>query len=517
MCFHLCVVLDCRFGRSGRASRRTMLGSPSGGIAGDDFLVGQVERELAAAVGSNHVSRDDAELQTLAGDWSWVSKYLQFRGMSVPAADLAVHPATTAEVRRVIEIASDYRIPIVPRGGGSGTQGGTFAPYGGIALDLRRMNQVIDIDEQSLVVTAQAGIDGPTLDTALASKGLMLAHYPGSYHLGASIGGYLAARGSGVVSTKYGKAEDQVVQVEAVVPPGSVFRTSPVPSHAAGPDLLQSLVGSEGTLGVITEVAMRLDPVPEAREFQAFSFPDIFAGLEAGRLIMTNRLRPAVIRLYDVADSIKLRDWVGVPFVGTLMIVMCDGPSELVRYETRAIAELAERVGGTSLGPEAGEIWWEGKYEPYARDKLPQPPHMYGTFDTAARYRDIPGIYRAKKELIETEFASVGAKYTAHFSHWYPWGTMIYDRFVVEEPPEDPIEAIELHDRLWDAGVLKSLEHGGILNEHHGVGLKLGRFMRPQYGAGFEILQATKRAWDPHGIMNPGKLGFGPPAAGRWP
>ncbi|MAT18562.1 MAG: alkylglycerone-phosphate synthase [Leifsonia sp.] len=490
--------------------------SSAGEVSGQNYLRGQIARELTAALGPEHVSQDPADLQAQASDWSWYSKFLTYKGLEQPAADFAVRPANTAEVERVVQIASDYRIPIVTRGGGSGTQGGTFAPYGGISLDLGRLTDIVEIDEQSLVVTTGAGIDGPTLEKALNEKGLTLAHYPGSYHLGATIGGFIAARGSGVVSTKYGKAEDQVLQVEAVVAPGKTITTLPVPSHAAGPDLLQSFVGSEGTLGVITQASLRIDPLPAARGFLSFSFPDIFAGIEAGRRIMTNRLRPAVIRLYDEADSYKLRDWVGTPFTGTLMVIMCDGSEELVDYETRAITSLVESAGGTSLGPEVGQTWWEGKYEPYAKGKLPQPPLMYGTFDQVARFADIPAIYRAKKKVIEEQFAEYGARYTAHLSHWYDWGAMLYDRFYVDEPPTDPAEAMDLHDRLWDAGILAGLENRAVLNDHHGVGIKLGRFMRPQYGAGFELMRQMKDAWDPDGIMNPGKLGFGPPRNSRW-
>lgn len=486
------------------------------GVSGRAFLRGHIARELSGVVGAEHVSTDPATLQAQALDWSWSSKYLAYKELPQPAADFAVCPATTAEVERVVQVASDHCIPIVPRGGGSGTQGGTLAPYGGISLDLSRLAEIVEVDEASLVVTAGAGIDGPTLEQSLNEKGLTLAHYPGSYHMGATIGGFIASRGSGVVSTKYGKAENQVVQLKVVVPPGRSVDTLRVPSHAAGPDLLQTFVGSEGTLGVITEAALRVDPLPEERGFLSFSFPDIFAGIEAGRLIMTHRLRPAVIRLYDEADSKKLKDWVGTPFTGTLMVVMCDGARELVDYESRAIAALVEKAGGRSLGPEVGRTWWEGKYEPYAKGKLPQPPLMYGTFDQVARFADIPAIYRAKKQVIEKQFAEYGARYTAHLSHWYDWGAMLYDRFYVDAPPEDPAEAMALHDRLWDAGILTGIEHGAVLNDHHGVGIKLGRFMRPQYGVGFDLIRELKAAWDPDGIMNPGKLGFGPPRNSMW-
>lgn len=484
-------------------------------VSGSHYVRGVIQRELAASIGAENVSADDAQRQDAAADWSWQSKFLAYKGLEQPAADLVARPASTAEVERVVQIASDHRVALVPRGGGTGTQGGTLAPYGGIAVDLSRMTEIVEIDEESLVVTCEAGIDGPTLEAALNEKGLTLAHYPGSYNMGASIGGFIAARGSGVVSTKYGKAEDQVLQVEAVLPPGRTVTTLRVPSHAAGPDLLQSFVGSEGTLGIITQAALRIDPLPEDRAFLSFSFPDIFAGMEAGRLIMTHRLRPATIRLYDEADSVKLQEWVGTPFTGTLMVVMCDGPTELVAYETAAITDLATRAGGTPQGADVGRIWWEGKYEPYAKGKLPQPPLMYGTFDQVARFKDLPAIYRAKKAVIEEQFADVGARYTAHLSHWYDWGSMLYDRFYVDEPPEDPAEAMALHDRLWDAGILAGLAHGAVLNDHHGVGIKLGRFMRPQLGEGFELVRSLKDAWDPDGIMNPGKLGFGPPRGPR--
>ena len=484
-------------------------------VTGANYLRGVVSRELSAALGGEHVSEDPAAREAAAADWSWQSKFMAYKGLEQPVADFVVHPANTAEVERVVEIASDFKLPVIPRGGGTGTQGGTLAPYGGIAVDLSRLDRIIDIDEESFVVTCEAGIDGPTLEKTLNERGFTLAHYPGSYNMGASIGGFIAARGSGVVSTKYGKAENQVLQVEAVLPPGKAIETLRVPSHAAGPDLLQVLVGSEGTFGVITRATLRIDPLPERREFLAFSFDDIFQGIEAGRRIMTSRLRPATIRLYDEADSVKLQEWVGTPFKGTLMVVMCDGAPELVDYETRAITEIALGAGGTDQGAEVGRIWWEGKYEPYAKGKLPQPPLMYGTFDQVARFKDLPAIYRAKKEVIETEFAEYGARYTAHLSHWYDWGSMLYDRFYVDNPPEDPAEAMDLHDRLWDAGIFAGMKHGGVLNDHHGVGIKLGRFMRPQLGTAFDYLRSLKDAWDPDGIMNPGKLGFGPPRAPR--
>jgi alkyldihydroxyacetonephosphate synthase len=477
-------------------------------------VLGQLVRDLRAVVGAEHVSTDDDELAAQAADWSWMAQLLRHRDLPLPTADVVVRPDSTAAVEAILRIASEYRAPVVPRGGGSGTQGGTLALYGGIAVDLTRMNRILDIDQTSLAVTVQAGIDGAELEKELNAVGLTVAHYPGSHHFGATIGGSLAARGSGVVSTKYGKAEDIVMQVEAVVPPGRRIETLPVPNHAAGPDLLQALVGSEGTLGIITGATMRLDPLPESRRFLSYNLPTVEDGIECCRRIMTRRVVPAAMRLYDEADSAKLTAMLDIDSAGVLLIIVLDGAEESMAFEARTIAGICRDIGGADLGSDPSETWWAGKYEPFSKHNAPAPPTIFGTTDTCARFIHLPRLYRAKKRTIEEGFAEYGARYSAHFSHWYPWGGMIYDRFYVDDGPDDPEAALELHDRLWDAAVETSLAGHGIINEHHGVGLKLGRFMRPQHGAAFELMLAMKNAWDPDGIMNPGKLGFGAPRSG---
>ena len=479
------------------------------------YLLGQLARDLAAVVGTDHVSTSPAALAEQSADWSWMSQYLRYRDLALPTADVVVRPQTTEQVEGIVRIATEYRMPVVPRGGGSGTQGGTFALYGGIAVDLTCMNRIVEIDQSSLTVTVQAGIDGSVLEKELNDLGLTMPHYPGSHHFGATIGGSLAARGSGVVSTKYGKAEQLALQVEAVVPPGRRISTLPVPNHAAGPDLLQTLIGSEGTLGIITEATMRLDPIPQGRRFLSFQFATVSAGLETARLIMTQRIVPAAMRLYDEADSGKLTSMLRLQTAGVLFILVLDGHEASMAVEEDRIRAVCAVNDGVDLGEGPAQTWWDGKYEPFAKHNAPAPPLMFGTTDTCARFSALPGLYEAKKRTIEEGFAEYGATYTAHFSHWFPWGGMIYDRFYVDSAPDDPDEALALHDRLWNAAIETSLAHGGVINEHHGVGLKLGRFMRPQHGSAFDVMLAVKNAWDPDGIMNPGKLGFGAPRSHR--
>jgi alkyldihydroxyacetonephosphate synthase len=470
-----------------------------------------LEHQLKDIVGSENVSTDPEILQAQAIDYSWMAQYFRFKDLYLPSPEIAVWPTEQHQVAEVLQLACDYRIPVTPRGGGSGTQGGTFALYGGISLDLTRLNRLIKIDKESLTVTAEAGIDGLLLEETLNQDGLTLAHYPGSLLSGATLGGYLAARGSGVVSTKYGKAEDMVLQVAAAVPPGKLVSTLPVPNHASGPGLLQLLVGSEGTLGVITEATMRIDPVPEKRVFLSFEFESVHEGLGAGRDIMTSRWRPASMRLYDEADTKKLGHILNLDLTGAMLLVMCDGEEPLADLEAEAISKSCVGHGAVDLGPDPCKTWWDGKYEPFAKGKAPEPPTIFGTTDTCCTYDKINDLYNAKRRVIEEGFSDYGARYTAHFSHWYPWGTMVYDRFYVEDGPDDWREALELHDRLWDVAVRTSLAHGGVVNEHHGIGVKLGRFIREQSGEMWPLLLAIKNAWDPDGLMNPGKLGFGPP------
>jgi alkyldihydroxyacetonephosphate synthase len=221
------------------------------------------------------------------------------------------------------------------------------------------------------------------------------------------------------------------------------------------------------------------------------------------------------MRLYDEADSAKLTSMLNLDSAGVLLIVVLDGYESSMDLEEERIRAVSDLKDGIDLGSGPAQTWWDGKYEPFAKHNAPAPPMVFGTTDTCARFADLPGLYEAKKRTIEEGFAEYGARYTAHFSHWYPWGGMIYDRFYVDEAPDDPDEALALHDRLWNAAIETSLANGGVVNEHHGIGLKLGRFMRPQYGSGFDLLLAVKEAWDPDGIMNPGKLGFGAPRSVR--
>ncbi|NWF55034.1 MAG: FAD-binding oxidoreductase [Syntrophaceae bacterium] len=467
-----------------------------------------IREELCDVVGEDGVDTSEAGRFCYGADYSWVSRAWVDRGMAPPLPDYVVLPHSTEEVSRVLKIANHYKVPVVPYAGGTGVNGGILALYGGIMLDLKRMKRLLRIDEKSLTVTAEAGINGEFLERELNLKGLTLGHYPASGYC-ATLGGYLAARGSGTLSTKYGKAEERVVAMEGVLPTGEIVRTLPVPRHATGPDFLNFFIGSEGTLGVITEVTMMVDPLPEVRDFQGFLFKSLADGIEAGRRIMTERLRPCVIRLYDPPSTIRfIQKVLGIQVEGSFMVVGCDGKKDMVTLEMKEIGKICKALGGEDRGRKPGETWWEERYKFYFPPFCPDLPELFGTMDSVTTYDRIIPLYEAKKKTIEEGFKDFGARYTAHFSHWFPWGTMIYDRFFVEKPPQDPREAIQLHNRIWAAAIRAALAEGGVVNEHHGIGQKLGYFMPEQLGSAWPVLVSLKKMLDPNNIMNPGKMGL---------
>lgn len=468
--------------------------------------------ELIAIVGSDYVITTEADRTIYSVDYYWAPRLLIDRGKLPPLADIVVLPANVEEVSAVVKLANIYQIPVVPWGGGSGSQGGVLPMYGGITLDLKRLNKITEINDMSGTVTAQAGINGYNLECAVNAAGWTLPHYAASVH-SATLGGYLACRGSGTVSTKYGKAEDMVLSMQVVLPTGEIIQTLPVPNHAAGPGILQLFVGAEGSYGIITEATMRLERIPEVRRFRSFLFPDMHAGLEAGRNIMLDRLQPLVIRLYDERSTIKtVQRVLGLDVNhGSYMVIGFDGFEDIVSVQERRAFEIIKAHNAEDLGEEAGNTWWEHRYDFYFPPKVLDLPWMFGTLDTVATFDKLEPLYWAKKKALEEAYKEWGLFYYAHFSHWYLWGVMTYDRFIIESPPDDPDKALALHDEIWNLAVKVNLENGGVINEHHGVGFKLSRHVRQQFGASFKVLEGLKDTLDPHHLMNPGKMGFGPP------
>jgi alkyldihydroxyacetonephosphate synthase len=467
--------------------------------------VSDVKAALAAAVGADAVTTAPEELDAYTADTYWPALAAAAAGTPLARPEIVVRPRTEEDVAAVVATANAERTPLVAWGGGSGTQGGALPTHGGIVIDLRSLDGILEIDETSMTVTTQAGVNGKRLEAELNARGLMLPHYPASVEW-ATVGGYIAARGSGVLSTRYGKIEDLVLSLSVATPATGLISTVSVPRHAVGPELTQLFVGSEGTFGVITRATLQLAPLPAERRFAAVAFPSISAGVDAIRRALQVGHRPSVVRMYDEdATRLAFAPVVGEDLSGVYTVLAFEGDSEAVEVEERRTLQIAADLGGELLDPALGQRWWDRRYDFYHPPHQPELPAIWGTLDVVATYARIEAVYEALHKAVREPYADIGLELRMHFSHWYPWGTMIYGRFVV---PDGGPDALELHDRIWEDGMTAALDAGGVMNDHHGVGIKLGPYMRRQHGGALDAMRQIKAALDPNNIMNPGKMGL---------
>ncbi len=474
-------------------------------------LLTQIQRqELENIVGQTNVVTDAAEMEAQSLDVWWVSRYLKFSDTSFPRPYAIVFPGSTAEVIRIVNFCNHHGVPLIPRGGGAGDAGGSLAPTGGIVVDLKRMDAVLEINEKSLTVRAQPGIIQKHLEEHLNRRGYTMNHFPASFTT-SCLGGFISTNGTGVLSSKYGKLSDMVHQLEVVLPNGRLFKSLPVRLHSTGPDYSRLFIGAEGTLGIITEALCKIHFLPEKRTFRGFLLPDLKGGIEAGRQIMVQGLQPCLLRLYDQRDSrVILKEQFNMDYTGCILLLGFDGLEKMVAAQHEIALDIITRAQGMDLGERPGLVWWEGRYKSYypPNDYIAY-PWMTAVTDTVAPYEDIEGIYWAMKRAVEEGFKEWDATFQAHFSHWYDWGTSFYPTFLLKRYPVDPGEALGLYNRILDASVRASIDNGGVVNEHHGIGLKNGRFMKEAYFDGYELARTIKAALDPNAIMNPGKLGLG--------
>ena len=468
------------------------------------FMNEFIRLELEDIVGRENVSTNMGDKLAYATDYFWVPRMIIDRGGQPALPDCIVRPASAEEVSKVLKIANYYKIPVQTWGGGSGSQGGALPMAGGILLDVKRMDKLIDINTESGYITCETGMIFQTLEWYANERGYSVMHLPSCLTC-CTVGGALAHNGIGILSTKYGKIDDQVLSVEVVLPNGDIINTLPVPKHSSGPNLLNLFVGSEGCLGIMTKARFKITKLPEVRRHHAFLFNDMSTGYNACREIVQT-VKPSIMRLFDEAETVSIiKQVIGFEKKGSFLILTVEGKEKIVAAEEEYIMEIAEKYGAQYLGSEYGEKWFDNRITFFYPGITLNNPKMFGTLDTTATYDNIQNVYLAMKKAIE---AYPGVKFISHSSHWYEWGCMNYSRFIIENPPEDTEEAIRLHNTIWNDGIRAAIANGGVINDHHGVGLKLSRLMKENYGPAMQVLEGLKKELDPNGIMNPYKLGL---------
>ncbi len=466
---------------------------------------------LASVVDTANVSVDD-DVRTLhLGGKS--TPDLLARRLDDPqsAPDAVVSPASHAETLELLRICAERGIAVVPFGGGTSVVGGVEPAAGGhtrvIALDMARTAGMWDLDETSLLVTLGAGTTGPQAEELLNARGYTLGHFPQSFEF-ASIGGYAATRSSGQASRGYGRFDDMVHALRIATPVGELH-LGRSPASAAGPDLRQLFLGSEGAFGVITDVTVRIRRVAAATGYGAWTFPDFAAGAAGLRDLTQRGIRPTVLRLSDATET-RVNALMGGHLTrakGCLAVATFEG-SDTAEAEAALSATDAvlRRHGGSPRGEEPARSWERGRFaSPALRDTLLDVGVLAETLETATTWANIAALKTAVTAALTGALAAQGTKpiVLCHISHVYPAGASLYFTVVAALTPDPAAQWA----RAKDAASLAIGGAGGTITHHHAVGRDHLPYLEAEIGSlGVAVLRAVKNTLDPESIMNPGVL-----------
>jgi alkyldihydroxyacetonephosphate synthase len=409
---------------------------------------------------------------------------------------VVVRPITQDQVRGVLKIASRHATAVTAQGGRSSVVGGAIAPQGGIALDMTGLNRVIGVDEMSGTVSVEAGVFGPELEAYVNGRGWTVGHFPQSFEL-STVGGWLACRGAGQYSNRYGKIEDMVRGLSVVLANGDVVDIGDRgPRQAVGPDWLQLFVGSEGSLGVITRATLVLQRKPEHEERAAYGFQTFSDGLDACRRVLQRGARPAVLRLYDESESRRIFET-----TECTLIVLDEGDRALVAATMDVVGQ--ECSNASPLQPSHVATWLSRRNDVSALAPLWESGLVVDTIEVSGPWSSLATL--SERVLADVSALSSTLVVTVHQSHAYLDGACLYFTFA-GRPENDPVAYYRL---AWDVASRAVLSSGGALSHHHGVGRNRARFVKEALGTAYPLLVLLKESLDPQNLLNPGVLGVG--------
>lgn len=470
-----------------------------------------IRRRLVELVGQGQVCVEEDSLRAASVDR--FKKYMAVNGIydgPIPAAIVFVR--STAEVATLLSFANEHRVNVVPRTGGTATEGGLETIVeDSIVLDGSSMDKILRIDPVNMMATAQCGVVLEVLEDAVRSQGFTTGHSPQSKPL-AQMGGLTATRSIGQLSTLYGGIEDMVVGLEAVFPDGTICRTKNVPRRAAGPDIRHVVIGNEGALCFITEVTVKLYRyTPETSEHRGFLVDDMDAGIAIIREIVTGGFRPAVCRLYSEEDAGQ--NFPEFSKGKCVLVFICDGPRAITAATAAEIDAVVGRYPHEVLHPHLIEDWFGdlnwGMDKITAEQGTMLKEHWLGyTTEVSANWSDVGEIYKAVMRRIRTEYPYAGdlTVLGAHSSHSYQTGTNLYFVYSYRINCEPREEITKYHIPLNAIIVEEALSHGGSMVHHHGIGKYRTEWTEQEHGSAYYMLRELKDAFDPKGIMNRGTI-----------
>jgi alkyldihydroxyacetonephosphate synthase len=446
----------------------------------------------------------DTDAETLAAhrhDAWMLAELLDLEGRGAPAPAAVLRPRSTDEVARALVLCRQLGVPVIPFGGGSGVCGAVESAPASVVLSTRALSGLIELDDHNLVARFAAGTMGMEAELRVQQDGLTIGHWPQSIEL-STVGGWVATRAAGQFSTAYGNIEDVLFALEVVLPDGRVLRTRDTPRASSGPDLRQLFLGSEGTLGVITEVAFCLRTQPEASRGSALHFPDLGAGLEAIRQIMRADWRPPVVRLYD-ADESQRQFSEFCPAERALLLMLHEGPELRVRAELEAVSVIAAAAGGQETDAACVTQWLERRNHVPTFRELLERGLVVDTIEVATVWDRVLPLYDEVTRAVG-QVPGVRAV-TAHSSHSYGSGTNLYFTFVAK--PERREDMADTYRACWRRTMDAVVSLGAGIAHHHGIGRVRRAHLPQELGpVGVDLLRAIKATLDPDSLLNPGAL-----------
>ena len=453
-------------------------------------------REIADEV---MTERDDLVVNTR--DWWARTMIAETSGKPATVDGVFVRVSTVEQVQAVMHLAHEAKVPVTVSAGRSNVTGAALPLRGGIVLDVCALNRLVSFDPDSQIVEVEAGMFGDIFEeTIQRDYGMTMGHWPSSFGI-STVGGWIACRGAGQLSTRYGKIEDMVYGMEVVLADGSLVTVGNYARAAVGPDLQQLFIGSEGTLGIIVRARLKLHRLPDYARAIAFGFKSFAIGLEACRRIMQGGANPAALRLYDELES-------GVQFglpESNVLLIADEGAKEMVdavmAISEKVCAELGDKLDGDTIF----EKWLDTRYltgksaEGFKRSR----GFVADTLEMTGCWRDLPAIYDEVVAAINAVPGTLAG--SAHQSHAYVDGACLYFSLRGDVDVE---KRAEWYRAAWDAANAVLIKYGAALSHHHGVGMLRAPYMKDALGSAFPLLETVKQALDPDNLLNPGKLGL---------
>ncbi|MFD1901485.1 FAD-binding oxidoreductase [Enterococcus termitis] len=409
-------------------------------------------------------------------------------------------PKSVEEAQEAVKYAYDHGLAVVPFGGASGVLGGIVPEKPSLSIDMQKITGVVEFDEDNLLITANAGMFGRELEDYLNERGYTTGHYPQSIDL-ATIGGLVATKSAGTFSSKYGNIEDMMQCVEVILPDGTLFTNRNVPRSATGPSIPNLFIGSEGTLGLITKVTLKVHKIPERREFRGIEFDTLEEAVSTARDFYLRDIVPAVVRIYNSAEAQNLYAKINHTSDKILMIVGIVGAETIAPEILKQVLLTAAKRGGTDLGAEIGNNWEQHRYnadwleEGNAEDTI-----IADAIEVSGNWTTLPKMY----EVISKKLEGKVEKLWAHCSHCYPSGANIY--FIIFAKGKDKEETLKKFNEIWQIIMENVHEIGGSGAHHHGIGRQRLPWFEEEIGTSYTILKDIKKAVDPKSVFNPGIL-----------